>query len=199
MLVFRIFVLMKVLNRKSEILKVAKDLITEKGYNAVSMRDLAKALDIKAASLYNHIANKQEILSTIILEIAEAFTVGMTQIFNEETTSIKKLQDLIGLHIDISINNSGAMAMMHNDWKHLEADELIRFVTLRNAYENNFRTIIKQGINQGEIINKNPEVIVFSMLSTLQTMYLWYEKRGKMDVNILKTDMVSVLLDGIRT
>ena len=56
---------MKVLNRKSEILKVAKDLITEKGYNAVSMRDLAKALDIKAASLYNHIANKQEILSTI--------------------------------------------------------------------------------------------------------------------------------------
>jgi hypothetical protein len=30
-------------------------------------------------------------------------------------------------------------------------------------------------------------------------MYLWYEKRGKMDVNILKTDMVSVLLDGIRT
>ena len=100
---------------------------------------------------------------------------------------IKKLQDLIGLHIDISINNSGAMAMMHNDWKHLEADELIRFVTLRNAYENNFRTIIKQGINQGEIINKNPEVIVFSMLSTLQTMYLWYEKRGKMDVNILKT------------
>ena len=91
------------------------------------------------------------------------------------------------------------MAMMHNDWKHLEADELIRFVTLRNAYENNFRTIIKQGINQGEIINKNPEVIVFSMLSTLQTMYLWYEKRGKMDVNILKTDMVSVLLDGIRT
>lgn len=190
---------MKVLNRKSEILKVAKDLITEKGYNAVSMRDLAKALDIKAASLYNHIANKQEILSTIILEIAEAFTVGMTQIFNEETTAIKKLQDLIGLHIDISINNSGAMAMMHNDWKHLEADELIRFVTLRNAYENNFRTIIKQGINQGEIINKNPEVIVFSMLSTLQTMYLWYEKRGKMDVNILKTDMVSVLLDGIRT
>ena len=108
--------MMKVLNRKSEILKVAKDLITEKGYNAVSMRDLAKALDIKAASLYNHIANKQEILSTIILEIAEAFTFGMTQIFNEETTSIKKLQDLIGLHIDISINNSGAMAMMHRDW-----------------------------------------------------------------------------------
>jgi AcrR family transcriptional regulator len=190
---------MKVLDRKTEILNVAKNLITEKGYNAVSMRDLAKALDIKAASLYNHIANKQEILSTIILEIAEAFTLGMRQIFNDDSSSIHKLQDLISLHIDISINNSGGMAMMHNDWKHLEADELNRFISLRNAYENNFRTIIKQGIAQSEIINKNPEVIVFSMLSTLQTMYLWYEKRGKMDVNILKTDMVSVLLDGIRT
>ena len=189
---------MKVLDRKSEILQVATNLITEKGYNAVSMRDLAKAMDMKAASLYNHITNKQEILSTIILEISEAFTNGMSVISSEKISAIEKLKQLIGLHIDISINYSGAMAMMHNDWKHLEGEELRNFMSLRNDYENKFRNIIKDGIAEGSIQNKNIEVILFSMLSTLQTMYLWYEKRGKMDVNVLKTDMVSVLLDGIR-
>ena len=91
------------------------------------------------------------------------------------------------------------MAIMHNDWKHLEDDALKRFVTLRNDYENKFRAIITSGITNKDIVDKHPEVILFSMLSTLQTMYLWYEKRGKMDVNILKTDMVSVLLKGVET
>ena len=190
---------MKVLDRKIKILQIATNLITQKGYNAVSMRDLAKAMDMKAASLYNHITNKQEILSTIILEIAEAFTNGMNGIYSQNISTLKKLTKLIELHIDISINNSGAMAIMHNDWKHLEDEELIRFIKLRNTYENNFRTIIKSGIEDNDIVDKNPEVILFSMLSTLQTMYLWYEKRGKMDVNLLKVDMVDVLLNGIRS
>lgn len=189
--------MMKVLDRKTEILQVATNLITKKGYNAVSMRDLAKEMDMKAASLYNHIKNKQEILSIIILEIAEAFTGGMSTIFSENTSAIEKLKKLIALHIDISINYSGAMAIMHNDWKHLQHNELERFVTLRNDYENKFRSILKEGIAKGSIQNKNVEVMLFSMLSTLQTMYLWYEKRGKMDVNILKATMVNVLLKGI--
>ena len=43
----------------------------------------------------------------------------------------------------------------------------------------------------------HPEVILFSILSTLRTLYLWYQKRGKLDVNVLKKDMVAVLLRGI--
>jgi len=56
--------------RKEEILRVAAKLFKEKGYSAVTMRDLAKAMGIKAASLYNHINVKQEILKTIIISLA---------------------------------------------------------------------------------------------------------------------------------
>ncbi len=68
---------------------------------------------------------------------------------------------------------------------------------MREDYEENFRSIIKQGISQGELKPQHPEVILFSILSTLRTLYLWNEKRGKMDVNILKKDMVAVLIKGI--
>ena len=57
---------MKPETRKEEILRVAANLFKKKGYSAVTMRDLAKAMGIKAASLYNHINSKQEILSVII-------------------------------------------------------------------------------------------------------------------------------------
>ena len=56
--------------RKEEILRVAARLFKNKGYSAVTMRDLATDMGIKAASLYNHISSKQAILQEIVLAIA---------------------------------------------------------------------------------------------------------------------------------
>ena len=44
--------------RKLEIITIASALFKDKGFSAVTMRDIAKAMGIKAASLYNHIKNK---------------------------------------------------------------------------------------------------------------------------------------------
>lgn len=188
---------MKTISRKEEIISVASRLFNEKGYKAVSMRDIAKAMDIKAASLYNHIKSKQEILSEIILKVAEEFTVGMEKVVSENSSAIEKVEKVIELHVDITVNYSEALAALNNDWMHLEDNDLTFFVKMREDYEENFRRIIKQGIDAGEIKSYHPEVILFSILSTLRTLYLWNQKRGKLDVNILKKDMVSVLIKGI--
>lgn len=188
---------MKTLSRKEEIIVIAASLFKEKGYNAVSMRDIAKAVGIKAASLYNHIHNKQEILSTLILNVAREFTNGMHCVTSENSTPLQKIKAVIELHIDITVNNSEALAALNNDWMHLENEDLKAFVKMREDYEENFRKIVKSGIEVGEIKPRHPEVIVFSILSTLRTLYLWYQKRGKLDINILKKEMVAVLLNGI--
>jgi len=188
---------MKTNSRKEEIINVASRLFNEKGYKTVSMRDIATAMDIKAASLYNHINGKQEILSEIILKVAEEFTTGMENVVGENSSAIEKVEKVIEMHIDITVNYSEALAALNNDWMHLEKADLSAFVKMREDYEENFRKIIKQGIEAGEIKPNHPEVILFSILSTLRTLYLWYQKRGKLDVNILKKDMVSVLIKGI--
>ena len=188
---------MKTTSRKEEIVTIASQLFKEKGYNAVSMRDIAQAMGIKAASLYNHINGKQEILSTLILKVAYEFTNGMNNVIAQEISPIQKIQQIIELHIDITVNYSEGLAALNNDWMHLENEDLTGFVKMREDYEENFRRIIKQGIETGEIQPRHPEVILFSILSTLRTLYLWFQKRGKLDVNILKKDMVAVFLNGI--
>ena len=188
---------MRLTTRKDEIIQVASSLFKEKGYNAVSMRDIANAMGIKAASLYNHISGKQEILSTLVIELAEEFTRGMETVVAGSNSAVDKIKAVIEMHIDITVGHSEALASLNNDWMHLENDDLANFVKMREDYEENFRNIIKDGIASGEIKARHPEVILFSILSTLRTLYLWYQKRGKLDVNILKKDMVAVMLDGI--
>jgi hypothetical protein len=63
-------------SRREYILEEAATLFKERGYAATTMRDLAEKLDIKAASLYNHIASKEEILKEI------CFTLRMNMCLN---------------------------------------------------------------------------------------------------------------------
>lgn len=188
---------MKINSRKGEIIFQASQLFKEKGYSAVTMRDIAQELGIKAASLYNHIKSKQEILSVLILDLAKDFTSGMEHIEAMQISPLQKIEKLIELHIDITVNQSEALAALNNDWMHLEKEDLKAFIAMREGYEEHFRNIIKEGISIGQIQPRHPEVVLFSILSTLRTLYLWYQKRGKLDVNLLKRDMVAVLLRGI--
>lgn len=54
---------------KQKILKEALTLFAEKGYNAVYVGDIAKAVGIKAPSLYKHYKSKQDIFNAILDEM----------------------------------------------------------------------------------------------------------------------------------
>ena len=54
------------MNTKEKILNSSLNLFSTKGYNAVSVRDIASDVGIKASSLYNHFENKQNILDELI-------------------------------------------------------------------------------------------------------------------------------------
>jgi AcrR family transcriptional regulator len=187
---------MKKETRKEEIIRVAAQLFKQKGYSAVTMRDLAKAMDMQAASLYNHINSKQAILQDIILEIAEAFTEGMNVVISESNSCVEKLNALIALHVRIATNNPEGLAALNTDWMHLE-EKLDYYLQLRNDYENNFRAIIAEGIKNNELKSVDVEVILFSMLSTLRSLYLWIPKKDAIKRQQLLEDLTTVLIQGI--
>ena len=182
--------------RKEEILRIAAQLFKERGYTAVTMRDLAKAMGMKAASLYNHIDSKQAILQEIILEIAEDFTAGMTQIQAANKNSFAKLKEIIALHVSIATKNANGLSALNSDWMHLET-KLDYYLELRQNYERNFKLIVETGISRNEIKDVNPDVLMFSMLSTLRSLYLWIPKKTNQNVKVLIDDLTKILLEGV--
>lgn len=182
--------------RKSEIINTAAKLFKHKGYSAVTMRDLAKAMGIKAASLYNHIESKQAILEYIIINIAEEFTLGMQTVLNSDLNTIQKLEAIIKLHVSIANQNPEGMAALNNDWMHLE-ERRDYYLELRQQYESNIRFIIDEGIAKNNLKNLSTDVVLFSILSTLRSLYLWIPKKDQLDVNELSSDLSEVLIGGI--
>ena len=77
-------------SRKDVIVRKAATLFREKGYKAASMRDLAEAVGVEAASLYNHIKSKSELLHELVFNVANRFVLKIDEIESEPISSLKK-------------------------------------------------------------------------------------------------------------
>lgn len=64
---------MERVNTKDQILEVALDLFSVRGYEATSISQIADAVGLRKASLYSHFANKQDILDTLVEELTREF------------------------------------------------------------------------------------------------------------------------------
>lgn len=181
-----------------KIVKEAALLFREKGYSAVTMRDLAAVLNIKAASLYNHISSKQEILQEIIITIAREFTSGMIRVKNLPLSNVEKLKLIVHLHVDLAIKNPNGMSALNSDWMHLK-DKLDEYFKMRDDYEANFRMIVKAGMESGEIKNLDIDVIAYSMLTSLRSLYLWIPKIKTQELGTFSDGLAEVLISGINT
>ncbi|MGO3707716.1 MAG: TetR/AcrR family transcriptional regulator [Mesonia hippocampi] len=184
-------------NRREDIVLTAAKLFRKKGYNAVSMRDLASEMGIKAASLYNHISSKQEILASIVLAVAKDFVGHIDTVVPQSITSIEKLTSIIHHHIDLTAEQTDFLACMNNDWIHLDEENKTLYLSLRKEYEAKFREILRVGMTKNELKNIHIEISVFGILTTLRTLYVWYAKKDTVSLKTLKTDLPRLLLDGL--
>lgn len=185
--------------RKEEILEKAARLFRKKGYSATTMRMIALAAGMEAASLYNHISSKQEILKELLFSVAAEFTEGMEKAEKLSGDAFDRLEFLVDLHIDLTLQWPNRVALITGEWVHLEEPELSTYTSLRNDYEQRFRGIILEGKKQGILKDLHADLSLFSILSSLHWLYSWAGKHPELSTGTIRKEMKQCLLGGLKT
>lgn len=186
------------IKRKAQITKVAMNKFREKGYRAVSMRELADHVGIEAASFYNHFDSKASILKEICFRIAHDFFNGVEEALKEEKTPDKMLAHAIRSHVNVITQNLDASAVFFHDWRYLSEPWLSEFKEMRKKYENIFRKILREGMDR-KIFEKQDETFsVLTIFSSLNWVYEWYDPKGKLTPQQIADNFAKLILDGIR-
>ena len=185
-------------SKKQIIKEQAAGLFRQKGYQATTMRDLANAVGVKAASLYNHVTSKQQILSEILMELAHLFTQGMHDIENAPLNSIQKLEKLVHLHIQMTVEHTNAISIITGEWIHLQEPTFTQYTSLRDSYEQKFKNIITHCIADGYLEKVNVDIALYSILSSLRWLYSWYGKHRNINPIELEKQMIHCLITGLR-
>jgi TetR/AcrR family transcriptional regulator, cholesterol catabolism regulator len=162
------------MSRKEQIEIAATDLFKSKGYSATSMRDIASAVGIEAASIYSHINSKELLLMRICFRIAKAFIAGINDVLNTDTNVEQKFKNAVISHVDIITNDIAASAVFWNEWRHLSEPLLSDLVAMQREYEQSFKSIIEQGVAEGVFEVQDASFAVMAMLSSLNGIQKWH-------------------------
>lgn len=170
----------------------------EKGFPATSMRDLADEVGLEAASLYNHIKSKSEILQEIIYHTANDCNVHLESLEENGMSGIKKIESLIRFHVQMMLNRFDDYCVMINEWIHLSEPYLTNFTTQRRNYVQKMESIIEEGVRNKEMKPVMPYVAMLTILSSVRGLEFWHRSGKKVSPQNIEDNMVNYLINGLK-
>jgi AcrR family transcriptional regulator len=181
--------------RRREIEDVASVLFREHGYSGTSVRDIARALDIRGASLYAHVASKQDVLWSIIDRMASRFEIAAADALAAASTPGagpgERLMALVRAHVGVVADDVGRATVFVHEWRSVTGERHDQIVERRDRYEERFRAVIAEGVATGTFAPIDPEVAAAFTLTALNGIVAWYQPAGR----IGPTDLADLYAD----
>jgi AcrR family transcriptional regulator len=185
-------------SKKEVIISKASRLFREKGFSATSMRDLAENVGVEAASLYNHINSKAEILQEICFKVANKFMSHIEDINSRPITAIEKVEAILRFHIKQMVDCYEEVYVSDREWKHLRDPYLSNFQNQRRTYRQLIASIIEDGIGKGEIQQIDAPTAVLIMLHAVSGIESWHRSTKKISAELLEHNMVLIMVEGLK-
>ncbi len=183
---------------KEMIHAVAAELFREKGFRATSMRELAARVGIEAASLYNHIDGKNELLNNICFKVANSFTRKMDEVESADCSIIKKIELLLRYHVHETVYDYKDVYVSDREWRNMEEPKLSKYREMRRSYRKRFTSIVEKGISRGELKRVDANTAVMIFLNAIAAVDQWHRIINKVTSQELEDNMVVVLIEGLR-
>ena len=182
--------------RRREIDEVASELFHANGYAATSVRDIARALDIQGASLYAHVASKEDVLWSIVDSTATTFERGAAAADADAATAdpIDRLAALVEAHVETVTTDPERASVFVTEWRHLSPDRRAAIAARRDAYEARFRDTIRDGIAVGEFRQTDPDLAATFILTALNGIATWYRPDGRLTADRIADHYVDLAL-----
>ncbi|HLI93737.1 MAG TPA: TetR/AcrR family transcriptional regulator [Puia sp.] len=184
--------------KKEVIIEKASRLFREKGFGAASMRDLAEHVGVEAASLYNHIQSKSEILQTICFKVANEFISNLDAVEASHQSTLKKMEAIIRLHIRMMLDQYEFVYIADHEWRHLPEPYLSNFLNQRRNYRKRLGDIVEAGIARGEMKPIESYTAVLVILSAISGIDSWQRSRKNTSAEALEANMVKFLIEGLK-
>ncbi|MCB0089490.1 MAG: TetR/AcrR family transcriptional regulator [Caldilineaceae bacterium] len=180
------------------VLDVAERLFMQRGYAAITLRDIAQALDMKQASLYYHFpGGKEQLFVTVVQRVLERYKAGIHQALATHRLDLRQQlmaialwfaqqppMNLLGLmHADIPALSQASQAEL------LDSVFVALFAPIRNTFA------AAQQI--GTIRTVDPDMITGAFLAIMDGISYRQAHSDEISPEVMAQEMISVLLDGL--
>lgn len=173
-------------------------LITEHGFEAMSLRQLAAEVGLQSASLYNHIRTKQDLLFQLIHEHLTALLAQTDAALAEVAgrPPRARLERFVLHHLTYHMEKKREVFVANFELRGLNPENYKVIVALRRQYEAKLIAILDEGAAAGVFDLIDTHVAAYAILAMLTGACTWYRPDGRLSTADVVTLHTRMLLHG---
>lgn len=160
--------------RIQAILTAAAELFGERGFDSVSLEDVADRLDVTKGSLYYYFRSKDELGTAAIETLGNDWTSRLEKLLEQtEGPPTDRLQALVHAHLTIAVNDYPAalrVFLLPRAWPDAQRE---RIKELRRRHDSLFRQVIEAGVASGEFTVTTVDTVLQCMHAAMAQAPTW--------------------------
>ena len=161
-------------------LEVALREIVALGYDATSVRTIAREVGVTVPALYYHFENKQAMLAALLDHamgiVSEHVEGALAGAGDDPATRLRAVVEAIVLY---SAHHRD-LAFLDSERRSLTPANLRRYVAHRDRIESQLREIIEDGCSRGAFLTTETEECGRAILAMCQGVAGWFDPRGEL-------------------
>ncbi|MBZ5632141.1 MAG: TetR family transcriptional regulator [Acidobacteriia bacterium] len=175
----------------------AAELFWRQGFGATTTREIAAALGIQQASLYHHIASKEDLLYRICVSSLEPFLADVPAKVNQAKCPLERIQVFIHAHLTTLLQHQQRNVTQLTESRSLSARHRAEVLALRDKYEHFSRSTLENAQTAGAIRGDVPaKYLNLELMSILNHASLWFRRGRALAEDQLAEMFTKVFLDG---
>ena len=181
---------------KPKISEIALHLFAERGYAAVSMRQIASKVGLQVGALYNYFPDKQTILSELLISHME----NLLQTWHGRKLPErpdKLLEFFVDFHIEYHLNRPEEVFIAYMELRNLTPENFKKIEKLRNKYELILSKILSDGANKKIFSCEETKIASLAIIGMLKEVNTWYKKDGRISVPEIKNIYQQIVLKAV--
>jgi AcrR family transcriptional regulator len=165
--------------RVNEILRVAAQVLSERGYYNTSLEEIADRLDLAKASLYHYFDSKESLLTTCLGTVAEESITRLTTIASGTGNAPERLRGLIIEQlriITVEYPELARLFLAHLEWPVTVRERISDWHTRHDAI---IKGVIEEGVRSGELGDIDISVVRHNLTGALNFVPFWFHPEGR--------------------
>lgn len=182
---------------RDDILDAAAQVFRKKGFHGASMSAIAEAVNLQKASLYHHVASKQEILLELLERALGLLTQQIAVIAFQAAPADQKLRQMIRAYLSALADNADLTAVLLFEHRSLDKKSHARHVPQRDKFEKLWRDTVDEGVAMGIFVCPDSGLAVRALMGVLNWTLTWYRPEGEKTIEKIADEYADLLFHGL--
>jgi len=188
--------------RRAALRNSAAELFKEHGLRETSLDQIAQKAGVDRSSLYYYVSGKNELFLDVVSEAIEMMAKRTTEIANENTDSIQKIEKLCHALMENYSKNYPHLYVFIQEkmTKEAKSKQMRSLRQFERNIEGAIIKIIVDGIDQGVIRSDiSPKIAAYGILGMFNWTHRWFRPEGPVTSLEVGQTFATMVISGLRS